>query len=63
MAKTKKKSIRAWVVDEYNIEQKDHYLIRKAARVVKKLNIGEPHPGCIGILLTPSEWKKVKGEL
>ncbi len=52
-------SIRGWVEKDYNLSKEPH-LVRKAARIVKRLGIGEPVGGRTGTLLTPDEWSQVK---
>ena len=54
-----KKSICAWIGKDYNKKEKNT-LARQAARIVKRLGIGEPIGGRTGTLLTPDEWSQVK---
>ena len=58
MNNVEKKSIRSWVTMYYDIIE-NYYLVRKAARIVKKLGIGEPIGGRTGTLLNEAEWENV----
>lgn len=54
-----KKSIRSWIDKKYD-NKKYNRLVRRAARIVKRLELGEVVGGRTGTLLTSDEWSQVK---
>ena len=54
-----KKSIRSWIGKNHDVK-KFNRLVRRAARIVKRLELGEVIGGRTGTLLTPDEWSQVK---